>query len=959
MKITSEQLLQRRFPLLTAVAVFVCFVLFPLFLVNSVFDRILAIQADNRLEKEEQRLGQALDLIESCSDDGHFAHMLLNNAFAIVNSSPTPVKQMSQQINRLKTRFPATFLFIAWDKNGTILKDLTDEKSYAYILRETFKLLSEIDQHCKTFIPANLQSIPSLERRLKILRHYLGRLIPLRLLNMPLQPGKLASTILAEPDGEKSHIWYAIGKEVSILCFIHSDFFKVRAGTNFALKRLGQINPDMEAGVMGYPIAEENILTGVSASARSEIVLAIGKFENLHPGNTLIHGDRIFAYRLLNQKLRAFCSLPVHDHEKPANKKACFIAKVFKWLLVSIFVLFVYSRKNRINFVSISLKLAGLFLYAAGIPVLIATILAADYLHQKKAELVYEYQSRQLAMLREIDDGFQIFIKKREKSLQRIIKEFSGKDESFFSKPHLLKLFTRKINAEVKPGSIMMFDLDGKNQIFEQGNVISDSTIISQLCTESILFMNMQNTGKANLSSIARPLASEMLYNLGKIMVLSFGENQTYAYYERLGNYKNYASKAVFFIFWQIEALQKVYLQETLLKHPDFFAYFPASDAFLNKDALRNTELAGLMQKAEKLLVTRSPSLRHKNQTFAAAAMRGANLNFSTLGAMVPLSLINHKIERLQHKFFLFAGIYLLIALGSAILLRRRLLMPLTEFKTAIESIGQRNFRFKVSIDGQNEFGKLGSALNHTLENLQELEIARIVQDNLLPGHSFIQNQLTLHASLSQMSHIGGDYYDFFAANSHTTGIFIGDVSGHGISSALFMAMARATLIYESFSEPSQDSILLALNKVILKVRSSGAKEYMTGQAIFINSNNGDFRVINAGHCPPIVIRNNGNREILSCKGLPLGFKADPRYEPVHGRLDVGDWLIFYTDGWVEAESEAGLAFGFNRFAEALQACRHENNELFVQKMFATIGKWQAETKDDLTLIVARFGGNN
>lgn len=959
MKIPSEQLLQRRFPVFTAVAIFICFVLFPLFLVNSVFDRILAIQADNRLEKEEQKLEQALDFIESCSDDSHFAHMLFSKAFNTANNSPTPVKQLSQQISRLKTKFPGIFLFIAWDKKGAVLKDLTDEKSYAYMLRETYKLLSEIDQHCKAYVPANFQTIPLLEKRLKILRHYLGRLIPLKMLNMPLQPGKLASTILSEPEGEKSHIWYAIGKEVSLLCFIHSDFFKNRVGINSALGRLSRISPDMEAGIAGYPILEENILTRASTTAKSEIVLAIGKFENLHPGNILIHNNRIFAYRLLNQKQRAYCSLPIHDHEKPANQKARMLAGALKWLLVLIFVGVVYTKKHTTNFVSISIKLAGLFLYAAGIPVLIAMILAADYLHQKKAELVYEHQSRQLKMLRDIDDGFQVFIKKREKALRDLIKEFSGVDESFFSKPQLLGAFTRKINDRLKYDNIMMFDLGGKNQIFEQGGVINDATIFSQLCTESILFMNMQSTRNANLSSLARPLASEMLYNLGKIMVLNFGENQTYAYYERLGNYRNYASKAVLFIFWQIETLQKTYLQETFRKQPNFFAYFPATDSFLNKESMRNTELANLMQKAEKLLVTRSKSLRHKNQNYAAAAMRGANLNFSTLAGIVPLNLINHEIEKLQQKFLFFAGAYLLIALGSAILLRRRLLMPLTEFKTAIESIGQRNFRFKVSIEGQNEFGKLGAALNHTLENLQELEIARIVQDNLLPGHSFTQNQLALHASLSQMSHIGGDYYDFFAVNQHTTGIFIGDVSGHGISSALFMAMARSTLIYESFSEPSQDAILLALNRVILKVRSSGAKEYMTGQAIFINSNDGDFRVINAGHCPPIVIRNNGSWEILSCKGLPLGFKADPKYEPVHGKLDKGDWLIFYTDGWVEAESQDGVAFGFNRFAEALQTCRNENNELFVQKMFATIGQWQAETKDDLTLIVTRFGGHN
>lgn len=308
----------------------------------------------------------------------------------------------------------------------------------------------------------------------------------------------------------------------------------------------------------------------------------------------------------------------------------------------------------------------------------------------------------------------------------------------------------------------------------------------------------------------------------------------------------------------------------------------------------------------------------------------------------------------------MFSAMFLLIASGAVLLVRRRLIVPIKEFKTAIESIGQRNFRFRVSLEGSNEYGRLGAALNQTLINLQELEIARIVQDNLLPGRTYCQNSLKLNARLTQMSHIGGDYYDFFQIKPDISGIFIGDVSGHGISSALFMAMAKATLIFENFTEPVHDSILLALNKVILQVRSSGAKEYMTGQSVFINSNSGEFSVANAGHCPPIVIRSeNHSWEILTCRGLPLGFKAAPEYVPVNGKLEKGDWLILYTDGWIEAESSSGIPFGYSRFAQTLLASCDDNQELFIQKMFAAINIWQEERCDDLTLIVTRFGEDN
>jgi len=293
-------------------------------------------------------------------------------------------------------------------------------------------------------------------------------------------------------------------------------------------------------------------------------------------------------------------------------------------------------------------------------------------------------------------------------------------------------------------------------------------------------------------------------------------------------------------------------------------------------------------------------------------------------------------------------------------MLRHRLLAPLHQFKEAIEAIGNRDFRYRATLTGNNEFGKLSKALNHTLENLSELAVARIVQENLLPGHEYRQNRLELLATLTQMSHIGGDYYDFFAVNNEVSGIFIGDVSGHGISSALVMAMARSAMIFENFNEPEQAHLMQTLNNVIYKMRKSGAKEYMSGLSLFINSISGEFCLLNAGHCPPAIIRQSSSKvELQLCSGLYFGFKEDYTAQPLTGKLEPGDYLVLYTDSWVESVSKSGASFGFERFEQALLDCCDPKLEIFSNRMFSAITRWEAERNDDMTMLLIKYGEAN
>lgn len=946
---------------MSAAAFLVCFAFFPMLLLNTALDRILRIQYDTSMQKARHKLERALDVIENNVNNDRFAHLLLNRFFSNANASDDPAEKLAADINRLKKRYPDTFFFIVWNDKGQTISSLTDEPSYAYILKETFRLLSDAAKNTSRFYTGLPRQIPNLEKRLKTLRHYLGRLLIANEIDKPLQPGELAGTILAEPSGNKNRLWYGIGKKISFLCFINQDFFKSKAGIIHALGLISQTQSQINGGICEYPFDKSSVFQINREILANEILIAAGKFENMHPDSLISQGRKLFAFRYINQKQRAFVVFDLKGLLSVGERKKHLVADVSKWLIVALFIGLVYYRKTGVRFIPINFKITCLFLYASGVPLLIITIVGADYLQQKRQELIYTRQTEGLEELRIIDESFGRYLQNQGDQINHYLKASGKQHANVLSDKKACESLKRDIIKKYRPNTIMLMGADGKNRFSEADNeIFSDSTIISQITRENVVFFNSPITSALNLSMIARPLANETLSKIERINQLSLGKTNCYAYYCFMGNPSEHTINSFLYLFWQQEKLQKAYIEETLKNKNDIIACFTDSDTFADNLPLYGSEIAELLHKTQRALVIRDSALSHNGKTYAAAAMCGKNLNKTTLATLVPIEQVDNEIWEMYKQFAFVGAVFLFLSIGAGFIMRRRLLKPLFEFKQAIEYIGQRNFACKIESDGQNEFGQLGKALNSTLDNLRELEVARIVQENLLPGKIFEHDSITAFAAINQMSQIGGDYYDFFAVNEQQAGFFIGDVSGHGISSALVMAMAKATLIYENFAEPQQEQLMRSMNKTIFNIRQAGSKDYMTGQAIYINSLTGDFSVINAGHCFPIIIRaSNGTTEYLQAQGLPLGFKKNINFTATRAQLADGDFLVLYTDGWIEAESASGVAYGFERFARTLASCIDKNCELTAQKMFSAISKWEMQRHDDLTLIIINYRQKN
>jgi phosphoserine phosphatase RsbU/P len=238
----------------------------------------------------------------------------------------------------------------------------------------------------------------------------------------------------------------------------------------------------------------------------------------------------------------------------------------------------------------------------------------------------------------------------------------------------------------------------------------------------------------------------------------------------------------------------------------------------------------------------------------------------------------------------------------------------------------------------------------------EELDVARRIQQSLLPRHLPEQGWFVVRGSSVSTYQVGGDYYDVVALGPEAWSLVVADVSGKGVSSALLASFLQGAFLSATASTDIPE--VLARINTFLSDRSEHGK-YATMFYSRLDSA-GRLTYANAGHCAPLVLRTTGEMEKLEATSLPVGLLAGTQFVPDCRDLAPGDRIVLYTDGVTEAQNDEGDFFGIGRLLEAIQwasgaHCAELHAAIQKAVLDFTAG---AEQADDLTLVVVEYRGN-
>jgi serine phosphatase RsbU (regulator of sigma subunit) len=259
----------------------------------------------------------------------------------------------------------------------------------------------------------------------------------------------------------------------------------------------------------------------------------------------------------------------------------------------------------------------------------------------------------------------------------------------------------------------------------------------------------------------------------------------------------------------------------------------------------------------------------------------------------------------------------------------------------------------------QNLAAQIASALQQT-ENYQEslkhqrvtleLKMAGDIQLSFLPERPPELPGWDIATSLKPARQTSGDFYDFFELEGGRLGILIADVADKGLGAALYMALGRTLLLTYAQEYPDNPAaVLQATNQRML----SDARAQMFITAIYgvLNPKSGRLIYCNAGHLPPLLLREHVRK--LRSNGIALGIDENAAWVAISQRIEVGDKLLLYTDGVVEANNPAGDFYEMHNLTDIATKVANRPSQWIIRAIMKDVLDFQngAAQADDITLM--------
>jgi serine phosphatase RsbU (regulator of sigma subunit) len=241
---------------------------------------------------------------------------------------------------------------------------------------------------------------------------------------------------------------------------------------------------------------------------------------------------------------------------------------------------------------------------------------------------------------------------------------------------------------------------------------------------------------------------------------------------------------------------------------------------------------------------------------------------------------------------------------------------------------------------------------NRVIEN--EIVMARRIQQQLIPVHDIAKNICSVY---KPMELVGGDFFDYIDLGESRTGIFISDVSGHGIPAALITSMVKTIILQSPAVRDDPAQLIRQLNHVLY---GKTADNFITAFYCIIDFSAGSMIYCNAGHNNPLIIKGRDITEVKGARSLPIGAMNNDFLDSMNKGyvnslepLPAGGLLLLYTDGLTEAVSINGGAMFEDTMTETILSIKAGGAHTLVHGLYDSLKKFRGGDtfEDDVCLI--------
>ncbi len=316
---------------------------------------------------------------------------------------------------------------------------------------------------------------------------------------------------------------------------------------------------------------------------------------------------------------------------------------------------------------------------------------------------------------------------------------------------------------------------------------------------------------------------------------------------------------------------------------------------------------------------------------------------------------LDEALARMKNRILSGTVIALILLISLATWISRQLISPLDNLESGIKALAARNFEARISVPpGKDELSQLFHAFNDMMAESYDMQIAHSVQEGLVPSEFPEVAGYNVFGMLQSASDLGGDCLDcFLLPNGHLL-FLVGDLTGHGVGSALMMAFARAVTFH--WSQKGNLTPASLVDQIDNMLRENRTERMFMGIICgVLNPENHEVELVTKGHIYPLKVSTDGTCTWKGLPAYPLGIARQTSATSIRFTMNPGDGLLCMTDGFLEAYNRQLRTIGFDGIEEWAVATASSDARGWVQALETRFKIWcDNRQSDDISIFALK-----
>ena len=956
------------------------FVLIPILLFYGGFSHIEKLRSDALIKIVEQNLENEMQNFEAQVDTEKFLSRIFRETY-LVNR----VASAAFAFGELRTRLNGSFDYLLWDEADRFIGGSIQPGKLAGDWQMALQSLKKPFKQSDRDIVADDDEMTNLRRMFgpQIVLHTVD--------NCVSEQGE--KLLWCDSTGRRPLLWVGFRHGYMAIILVKPENAAGTAGLEYYLK-----HHQFESSLFwpGF-VKGRNCVTAKPLPDAPESLQKIIRHE-MTPGERLETAKAFYYARVVEDDLTLFAVVEKASGVVPGQTRANLAALlIFMLLLPWLVVSGRAAIKGTGLKMSISRKLALLFVYANGLPLLMLFFTGYDFMHQKELALYDEIHQQGTHFLQNLDERFESEHALQIVNIRAGLEKFRADVRQQGLNIENYRTLVDKVYSVVESrGSVRFYLIASEANIFGTGDSLYFGDRRQALVPEIIDSADLKRGDEKKVlnslgrfimaslngrppdprssteveliaeSAMQKPLIEvqhDFIANNGKIDVWGMGTNKSPACLNLISINDDRQVDYMCIINWTPHVMENLYLKRQFLSanrnivdlqvgviHEDAGIFLP--EKFPDRQAMK--------KRVRSFTSKPCPSrefISIGTQTYLLMGFTGRYLTNYQLFGLYPVDKVKTRISREKADLFFAGLVSLLITIILGQFLAQSFLFPLQKLYAGAEAIRSRNFSLRLPPLGRDEFGEMAEIFNTTMVDLEELQVAGAIQEHLLPRQMPDCGRFRIFGRIVSMGELGGDYFDYFNTSGGRFSLLIGDVAGRGAGAALIMAMAKAAVMQLSDVVEKPEILALRLHELI-QAAGKRTQKTMIMQYLNLNGIDGTGVYTNAGGWPPLIINpHTGTVREITLPGPMLGAMKKPRFGVAEIALQPGEAVIFYSDGVIEARNAADEILGLARLKQMVERCFAADPEKFFAGLLEEHRKFVGATQaqDDMTLLIAVF----